>query len=232
MRLLYFTYMKCAQCDKETINPRFCSLKCSTTYQMAEKFRNEPIPSKECRECKKAFTYGTRSGTKRTSRNKFCSRSCSATYNNRGKAKNASGSNGSTTKRIRKPCEVCGKATPNARFCSQICRSSDSVNQLAAFVAGDSAIACDKHGMLKKWAKSWLLEQAEYRCSLCKWGERHPIDGLPLVQVDHIDGDATNNGIGNLRVLCPNCHSMTPHFGARNIGNGRQHRVNVLYNMR
>ncbi len=30
--------------------------------------------------------------------------------------------------------------------------------------------------------------------------------------LDHKNGDRTNNEIGNLRLLCPNCHSQTPTF--------------------
>ncbi len=33
--------------------------------------------------------------------------------------------------------------------------------------------------------------------------------GIPSVlEVAHIDGDRTNNAVGNLVVLCPNCHKM------------------------
>ena len=32
------------------------------------------------------------------------------------------------------------------------------------------------------------------------------------IQLDHIDGDRTNNSLLNLRLLCPNCHSQTPTF--------------------
>lgn len=35
------------------------------------------------------------------------------------------------------------------------------------------------------------------------------------LHVDHIDGDRLNNTRGNLRFLCPNCHSQTDTFGAR-----------------
>jgi hypothetical protein len=35
-------------------------------------------------------------------------------------------------------------------------------------------------------------------------------------QIDHIDGDASNSFIENLRILCPNCHSMTSTFRNRN----------------
>lgn len=42
---------------------------------------------------------------------------------------------------------------------------------------------------------------------------------LPIkCQVDHIDGDSTNNRLDNLRLLCPNCHSQTNTFAGRNKG--------------
>ena len=37
-------------------------------------------------------------------------------------------------------------------------------------------------------------------------------------QVDHTDGDSTNNKLENLRLLCPNCHSQTETFAGRNKG--------------
>jgi DNA-directed RNA polymerase subunit M/transcription elongation factor TFIIS len=44
------------------------------------------------------------------------------------------------------------------------------------------------------------------------------------LQVDHKDGNAGNNIPANLRLICPNCHSQTATFGARNKGNGRKAR--------
>ena len=32
------------------------------------------------------------------------------------------------------------------------------------------------------------------------------------LEIDHIDGDWTNNLQTNLRFLCPNCHSQTPNY--------------------
>jgi len=56
----------------------------------------------------------------------------------------------------------------------------------------------------------------EYVCVGCGGGPRW--NGKDLVlQVDHIDGDSLNNLPENLRFLCPNCHSQTETFGAKNI---------------
>jgi len=42
--------------------------------------------------------------------------------------------------------------------------------------------------------------------------------GQPMVlDLDHIDGDNTNQVLSNLRFLCKNCHSQTPTYGSRNI---------------
>lgn len=34
---------------------------------------------------------------------------------------------------------------------------------------------------------------------------------------DHINGDNTDNRLENLRFLCPNCHSQTETFCAKNF---------------
>lgn len=41
------------------------------------------------------------------------------------------------------------------------------------------------------------------------------------MDLEHIDGNYSNNDISNLCLLCPNCHSQTNTFKGRNKGNGR-----------
>lgn len=62
-----------------------------------------------------------------------------------------------------------------------------------------------------------LIESGrEYKCEGCGvgpiWNEK------PLrIQVDHKDGDWSNNIPKNLQFMCPNCHSQTNTFGTKNI---------------
>jgi hypothetical protein len=49
-------------------------------------------------------------------------------------------------------------------------------------------------------------------CSLINWRDK------PLsIQLEHIDGNRHNHLLENLKMLCPNCHSQTPTFCAKNV---------------
>jgi len=54
-----------------------------------------------------------------------------------------------------------------------------------------------------------------YICEEC--GNNGEWNGkLLTLQLDHIDGDNTNNEILNLKILCPNCHSQTSTYTGKN----------------
>lgn len=60
--------------------------------------------------------------------------------------------------------------------------------------------------------KKLLVDKFGYKCNntycgISKWNEE------PLtLQVDHIDGNNTNDDLDNLRLLCPNCHYETDTY--------------------
>jgi 5-methylcytosine-specific restriction endonuclease McrA len=58
----------------------------------------------------------------------------------------------------------------------------------------------------------------------CQWNKKHKITNKVPIQLEHIDGDSKNNSLDNLKLLCPNCHSLTDTYGALNKGKGRKNR--------
>lgn len=55
----------------------------------------------------------------------------------------------------------------------------------------------------------------ERKCECCGNTEwmGHPI----VLELHHIDGNRSNNDLSNLKLLCPNCHSITDNFKSKNI---------------
>jgi Zn finger protein HypA/HybF involved in hydrogenase expression len=69
--------------------------------------------------------------------------------------------------------------------------------------------------------RKYLFIKYENKCSSCGWNSVNLFTGRIPLEIDHIDGNHTNNSEENLRLLCPNCHALTPTFRSLNKGNGR-----------
>ncbi len=59
------------------------------------------------------------------------------------------------------------------------------------------------------------------KCEMCGWCQKS-VDGRIPVELDHINGDRYDNRLENLRILCPNCHSLQPTHRGRNMKSCRQ----------
>ena len=67
--------------------------------------------------------------------------------------------------------------------------------------------------------RKYLAEERGYKCEVCSISDW---EGKPItLQVDHINGDPSNDHPDNLRLICPNCHSQTDSFSGANKGSGR-----------
>ena len=74
----------------------------------------------------------------------------------------------------------------------------------------DSAI--QSHKLKKRLYEEGLKTP---KCELCGWAKMS-IDGRIPLELDHINGDHADNRLENLRILCPNCHSLQPTHRGRN----------------
>ena len=52
-------------------------------------------------------------------------------------------------------------------------------------------------------------------CEMCGWAQQ-ALDGRLPLELDHINGDRHDNRLENLRILCPNCHSLQSTHRGRN----------------
>jgi RNA polymerase subunit RPABC4/transcription elongation factor Spt4 len=62
--------------------------------------------------------------------------------------------------------------------------------------------------LIKEGIKTEMCEV----CGITEWNGKKV-----SFELDHIDGNRTNHKLENLRIICPNCHSQTNTYRARNI---------------
>lgn len=108
------------------------------------------------------------------------------------------------------------------KYCNNQCQADHRYTTfIAEWKRGLTSGVVGKTKLISRHIRRYLLEKNNNACSICGWNELHPVDNAPLVEIDHVDGDASNNAEENLRVLCPNCHAKTPTFRARNKSGSR-----------
>lgn len=94
--------------------------------------------------------------------------------------------------------------------------------------------AWSKGEQLKDWSsrrsihhmKLHLIRERGHCCESC-YNTEWLGQSIPL-ELDHVDGDRTNNDKENQKLLCPNCHAFTPTYRGRKNGAAGGDRTHVV----
>ena len=121
-----------------------------------------------------------------------------------------------------KLCLGCGSNTNPSRngsgkFCNNACQVLyRKATYITKWLSGDED-GSTKYG-ISDFVRNHLLEAQKGRCSDCG---RKTWNGQPIhLEVEHNDGNWRNNSPDNVRMICPNCHSQTPTYKAKNKERG------------
>jgi hypothetical protein len=199
-------------------------------HQVRTKSSNVEIYLKSpvlCATCGTILPYNKRHG-------KYCTKSCAAKTNNvkfpkKNKATNIIGGKKGFQKTIvptEHKCIGCSNvyvsSTPR-KYCTSGCGSKHRKRTKFSYIKEQQKASSSKQG------RDYLIDVHGAKCFLCGWNSVNEKTGVCPIELDHIDGNSDNNHLLNLRLLCPNCHSLQPTHKALNIGNGRHNRRKRYY---
>jgi len=117
----------------------------------------------------------------------------------------------------------CALAKTSYKYCSNKCQSDHNYKDyIASWKCGQ------KDGMRGINTKNmsghiirYLGDKYNNSCARCGWDRINSTTGNSPLEIDHMDGNSSNNSENNLILLCPNCHSLTSNYKNLNKGNGR-----------
>ena len=114
------------------------------------------------------------------------------------------------------------KKVGGKRYCDNACQQAFQQAQRKAAFENNEYVGYHMGFGTGSWPRRLLIEKFGYRCNCCGISEWN---GKPLtLEVNHKDGDASNNTFDNVEFLCLNCHSQTSTDRALNRNFSRTHR--------
>ena len=209
--------MNTKQC--KTCNKYFAPKNSTQSYCGADCARRRGTNYPFTRECLRkdcGVNFEVVSGNKRKT---YCSHKCAAIAINGLGVTRIPNELRSTCTRCGNPIEVGCTSRVYCSECSKTRKEWKTQEKVNKWKSGDtSEIESNKYKSLTNWAKNYLLSLHNYTCTECGWNTPNPTLGRPILTVDHVDGNWKNNQYDNLKVICYNCHTLTPTFGNLNRG--------------
>ncbi len=157
--------------------------------------------TKKCKECQNDFK------SLKSDNRIFCNQTCSTIFNNKLRGKS-------------EVCLNCGeiKSGDNKNYCNHKCQHEHRDKlRIEEIETGESKLSSRNF-------KIYLIQKHGDKCMRCGWCEINPVTGKVPIELEHIDGNSDNNSLNNLKLLCPNCHSLTSTYKGLNVGKGRHSR--------
>jgi hypothetical protein len=131
-----------------------------------------------------------------------------------------------------KPCLACNRKLygRSIKYCSNKCQREYQHHEYIkkwrqGLVSGNRGIIAKN---ISNHIKRYIMELYGEKCFICGWNKRNPITGKVPLEIDHLNGNGEDNNEQNLRLICPNCHSLSPNYRNLNKGRGRHWRIKYL----
>jgi len=130
-------------------------------------------------------------------------------------------------KKAKNLCLVCGKETARSsyKYCSNFCQAEYQYELYIKKWKAGEVLGLRVTGIVSRPIKRYLRKKFINQCCLCGWSEINKTTGIVPLVADHINGDWRDNRENNLRLICPNCDSLSPSYANLNKGRGRKGRV-------
>lgn len=209
--------MKCEKCNEEHDGSfgsgRFCNVKCANSFST---MNDDKIQTKQavCIECGRETNINKRASIK-TAKCEECKPP---------KFLKVLGVDDIERKGF---CLYCNSIIPvRNRFCNTRCFTDYKDKVYIEKWKSGKVDGSKSHGnAISSYVRGYLWKKYGDKCSRCGWNTPNPVTGRPVLEIEHIDGNSTNNDEENLDLICPNCHSLTTTYRALNIGNGNKKRL-------